>query len=157
MDRRRAPTAAGLVLAALASAVAAWTPSAHAAGGVTLTIEAVSFRGTKGQAIVAVFDAAESWPKLEKARRLVKVKPIAGGKIKVDLRDLPPGVYAASVIHDENENGKLDMRWLPLPKPIEGAGASNDAKATVGPPSWADARFRLGERGGVMKIRMRYW
>jgi uncharacterized protein (DUF2141 family) len=124
---------------------------------VALTVTAVGFRDAKGQALVALFDAKDAWPKLQNARALEKVKPIKDGTVAVTWRDLPPGEYAVSVIHDENENGKLDMRWLPYPKPAEGAGASNDAEATIGPPSWADARFKLTAAGGAITIHMRYW
>jgi uncharacterized protein (DUF2141 family) len=128
------------------------------AGGdkVSLSVSAVDFRNTRGQAIVAVFDSKDGWPKLDKALRLEKVK-LEKATVDVTFRDLPPGTYAVEVIHDENENGKLDMRWLPYPKPAEGAGASNDAPASMGPPSWSDARFKLTEKGGALTIHLRYW
>jgi len=151
MHRLPASLAACLLVATLASA------DARAGGLVPLTVSAVGFKGSKGQALVALFDSKDAWPKLERALRLEKVKPIEEGGVTVTFRDLPPGDYAASVIHDENENGKLDMRWLPYPKPIEGAGASNDAPATMGPPSYRDAHFTLGAAGGAITIHMRYW
>jgi uncharacterized protein (DUF2141 family) len=53
---------------------------------------------------------------------------------------LPPaGSYAPVVLHDENMNGKLDTNWLGVPK--EGYGFSNDARASVGAPSFDDASF----------------
>lgn len=128
------------------------------AGGekVSLTVSALDFRNTKGQAIVAVFDSKDAWPKIDKALKVEKVK-LDKATLDVTFRDLPPGTYAVEVIHDENENGKLDMRWLPYPKPVEGAGASNDAPASVGPPSWSDARFKLTDKGGAITIHLRYW
>lgn len=142
------------------AAVAIFTVSAGFAQAdgekVSLTVTSAGFRNTKGQAIVALFDAKDGWPKLDKALRVEKVK-LKEASLAVTFRDLPPGTYAVEVIHDENENGKLDMRWLPFPKPIEGAGASNDAAATVGPPSWSDARFKLSDKGGNIKITVKYW
>lgn len=128
------------------------------AGGdkVSLSVSAVDFCNAKGQAIIAVFDSKEGWPKLERAIRVEKIK-LEKVTVDVTFRDLPPGTYAVEVIHDENENGKLDMRWLPYPKPTEGAGASNDAPASIGPPSWSDARFKLSEKGGAITIHLRYW
>ncbi|APR80723.1 Hypothetical protein A7982_06070 [Minicystis rosea] len=130
---------------------------ARAAGDkVSLSVRALDFRNTKGRAIVAVFNDKDGWPKIEKAIRVEKVG-LDKSTLDVTFRDLPPGTYAVEVIHDENDNGKLDMRWLPYPKPIEGAGASNDAPASLGPPSWADARFRLTDKGGAIAIHVRYW
>jgi uncharacterized protein (DUF2141 family) len=142
-------------LAALLLAAQAGDASAQSAK-VSLTVSTVGFRNTTGQAIVAVFDAKDGWPKLDRALRLEKVK-LAAPKVDVTFRDLAPGIYAVEVIHDENENGKLDMRWLPYPKPIEGAAASNDAPATLGPPSWSDARFKMSDKGAAITVHMRYW
>ena len=133
------------------------TADARAGGNVALTVNAVGFKGAKGQALVALYDSGDTWLKHDRALRLEKIKPIKDGSVTLTFRDLPPGDYAVEVIHDENENGKLDMRWLPYPHPAEGAGASNDAAATLGPPSYADARFRLGVAGGAITIHMRYW
>ena len=130
---------------------------ARADGKVALTVNTVGFKGAKGQALVALFDSRDAWPKLDKALRLEKVKPIKDGAVSFTFGDLSPGEYAVEVIHDENENGKLDMRWLPFPRPAEGAACSNDAVATVGPPSWSDARFKMGAGGGVITLHMRYW
>lgn len=154
MDRRWFLGIAAVVLAGMAGD----TRDARADGPkVSLTVTTLGFRNTTGQAIVAVFDAKDGWPKLEKALRLEKVKIKDAASLAVTFKDLPVGSYAVEVIHDENENGKLDMRWLPYPKPIEGAGVSNDAEATMGPPSWSDARFKLSDKGGAITIHMRYW
>jgi uncharacterized protein (DUF2141 family) len=144
------PWIVALGIAALAAS------DARADGKVALTVSAVGFKGTKGQALVAIFESKDAWPKLEKALRIERIKPVKDS-LAMTLSDLPPGDYAVEVIHDENENGKLDMRWLPYPHPAEGAGASNDAAATIGPPSWGDARFRVGAGGGAITIHMRYW
>ncbi len=145
-----------LVLLGLIALTALGT-EAHAGGDrVSLSVSAVDFRNTRGQAIVAVFDDKDGWPKIDKALRVEKVK-LDKATMDVTFRDLPPGTYAVEVIHDENENGKLDMRWLPYPKPAEGAGASNDAQASLGPPSWSDARFKLTEKGGAITIHLHYW
>lgn len=147
-----------LVFTTLAlAALGAFRGDARAEGDarVSLAIDAVDFKGQKGQAIIAVYDAKDAWLKLEKAVQVKKVK-LGGARLHAQFDGLAPGVYAVSVIHDENENGKLDMQWFPIPRPAEGAGVSNDASATVGPPSFADARFRLGDKGGALTIHMRY-
>jgi uncharacterized protein (DUF2141 family) len=128
-----------------------------AAEKVSLTVTATGFRNTTGQALVALHADPSAWPKLDKAVEVRKV-PITKEGMKVTFQGLSRGtLYAVSVIHDENSNGKHDMRWLPLPRPAEGAGVSNDAQATVGPPSWNDARFRVHEGGGAIAIAIRYW
>jgi uncharacterized protein (DUF2141 family) len=122
---------------------------------VSLSVSVAGFRGDKGQAIVALFSSKDGWLKLDRAVQVRKVK-ISGGRVEVKLDGVAPGTYAVSVIHDENENGKLDMRYFPIPGPAEGAGVSNDASATIGPPSYSDAAFRLSDKGGSIKIKVRY-
>ncbi len=55
------------------------------------------------------------------------------------FEDVPPGRYAASAYHDENDNGKLDRNFLGLPS--EDFAFSEGARAGLGPPSFADAAF----------------
>jgi uncharacterized protein (DUF2141 family) len=129
--------------------------SSRALGKVTLSVTATGFKSTKGQAIVALYSSAESWLKSEKALRVETLK-IDGASVTVRFADLTPGVYAASAIHDENENGKLDMRYFPIPRPREGAGVSNDARKSLGPPSWDDAKFTLPDSAYAITITLRY-
>jgi uncharacterized protein (DUF2141 family) len=44
-------------------------------------------------------------------------------------------------MHDSNSNQKLDTNWIGIPK--EGYGFSNNAKATLGPPSFDQVKFNL--------------
>jgi len=48
-------------------------------------------------------------------------------------------MYAVSVFHDENYNGKLDTNLLGIPR--EGVGASNDARGNFRPPKFGAAAF----------------
>jgi uncharacterized protein (DUF2141 family) len=54
---------------------------------------------------------------------------------------MPPGTYAVAVVHDEDGDGRLDARFLGIPK--EGIGASNDAQGRFGPARFDAARFAL--------------
>jgi uncharacterized protein (DUF2141 family) len=140
----------------LALCATVFSHGASAAGGpaVTMQVMASGFKSTKGQAIVAIYGSKDSWLKLDRAVKVVKM-PLSGTSLQVSF-SLPPGVYAASVIHDENSNGKLDMQWFPIPKPAEGAGVSNDATASIGPPSYGDARFEMTDKGAALAIKIRY-
>lgn len=147
---------AGLLLGtALFALASSGDATAQTSGKAQLVVKANGFKGTKGRAIFAVFNTKDSWLKLEKSVKVQKLK-IDGGTVTATFADLPAGNYAVSVIHDENSNGKLDMHWLPVPGPDEGAGVSNDASATIGPPSYGDALFKLNEGGGVISLKMRY-
>jgi uncharacterized protein (DUF2141 family) len=130
--------------------------SANADGGkIRIVVRANAFKSTKGKAIVALYNSSDTWLKLDRALKLTRVA-IAGDSVDVTFDGMDPGVYGISVIHDENENGKLDMRYFPIPGPVEGAGVSRDATATFGPPSWNDAKIRIGDVGGLVAVKVRY-
>jgi uncharacterized protein (DUF2141 family) len=57
-------------------------------------------------------------------------------------------------MHDENNNGKLDVNFLGIP--TEGVGASNDAKAMFGPPTFDAAKFVVAAPGASRTIRIVY-
>jgi uncharacterized protein (DUF2141 family) len=124
-------------------------------GKVRIVVRANAFKNTKGQAIVALYNSSDTWLKLDRALRLSKI-PIPGESLELTFDGLEPGVYGVSVIHDENVNGKMDMRYFPIPGPTEGAGVSRDATATFGPPSWNDSKIRISDAGGLVAIKVRY-
>jgi len=155
LAHRRAPPVAWAVLTAVAAVSSPRATHAQPKDTVPIIVTAHGFKGTRGQAIVAVYGSSDTWLKVDKAVRLVKTK-IDKSVLVVTIPDLPQGVYAVSVIHDENMNGKLDMHWFPIPGPDEGAGVSNDATATFGPPSYNESRFKLLERGASINVSIRY-
>ena len=75
----------------------------------------------------------------------------AGG-VTIVVRGLAAGTYAVAVYHDENGNGAFDQGFLGIP--LEDYGFSNDAGAFFGPPSFAEAAFRIGAAGGRITIRL---
>jgi uncharacterized protein (DUF2141 family) len=104
--------------------------------------------------LLGVYDSKQAWLNVPRALHTARLS-VAGETTTYTVPDLLPGVYAVAVLHDENSNGKLDMRVLP-PGPAEGTAISNDATGSFGPPDFHDARFALSEKGGVMTMRVRY-
>jgi uncharacterized protein (DUF2141 family) len=120
----------------------------------TLTVEVHSLRNEKGTVRLTLFNSADGFPtEVSKAFRKANGKA-RNGKCTLVLEDMPPGEYAISLLHDENDNEKMDTRLMGIPK--EGYGASNDARVTFGPPKFADARFPLTQNQTTVRIKMRY-
>lgn len=119
-----------------------------------LTVNVKGLRNDKGRLAVALFDSAAAFPRQEGAFRGQLVR-IAGGRAAVTFGNLRPGLYAVAVLHDENENEKMDFNFLGMP--LEGYGFSNDAAALFGPPSFASAAFRLLPRPSRVSISARYF
>jgi uncharacterized protein (DUF2141 family) len=110
--------------------------SAHAAD---LTVEVLNPRSTQGTVGATLFSAAAGWLKTDQAVQATQ-QPSAS-KVTLVFRNVPPGRYALSVMHDENGNGKLDTNLIGIP--TERYGFSRDAASRMGPPSFDDAAFDL--------------
>jgi uncharacterized protein (DUF2141 family) len=153
---RPAPRALFFVLATLSIlAPAADAPApAERAAGVALTIRVKGLKNDKGRVAVALFDSAANFPRQERALRGQLVR-IVGKRAQVTFAGLRPGIYAAAILHDENENEKMDFNFLGMP--LEGYGFSNDASAMFGPPSFESAAFRLLPRASGISIQGRYF
>lgn len=109
--------------------------------GFTLTIIADGVSNARGVVGVLVFNSARGWPQDNaRAFRAVAV-PANRGSVAIRVPDLPPADYAVVVLHDLNENRRLDRTWLGLPK--EQWGMSNNPPVHFSAPSFEQARFRL--------------
>ena len=128
---------------------------AHAEAALSvITVKITGLRSEEGQALVALYDSPQTWLKIPKASQVVHAK-ITGNALTIEFKDVKPGTYAVSVIHDENKNNELDMRWLPWPKPKEGVAVSNDPENRAGPPKWDGAKFEV-TKSVTVKATLKY-
>ncbi|TSA20558.1 MAG: DUF2141 domain-containing protein [Betaproteobacteria bacterium] len=132
------------LLAALA-ALAAWPALA-----ADLEVAVHAVRGGEGQVKLMLFDREDGFRKEDKARQVLALPAAAGTGV---FRDLPPGRYAVIAYHDENGDGKLNLRFGMFPK--EGYGLSNNPKIS-GPPKFNDAVFEVLEAGKRIAIHLAY-
>lgn len=122
-----------------------------AAADLTIVVENV--RNDKGVVGVLVFKSAQGWPEEFGSALLRKAVPAKTGAVTLWFEDVPAGSYAAVVLHDENENKKMERNWFGKPK--EGWGMSNNPDALVSAPSFKAAQFRLTGSTKLV-IRLRY-
>jgi uncharacterized protein (DUF2141 family) len=121
----------------------------------TLHLKITQLRNDKGRVNISLYCSKEGYPsQSEKAYRKVEAA-IKEGTCEVIFDNLPPGEYAVSLMHDENRNGKMDTNFFGIPK--EGYGASNDAKAILGPPKYEEARFWLDKPEMALEIKAKYF
>lgn len=67
---------------------------------------------------------------------------VKDGQVLMTFENIPTGNYAVMVIHDENDNSRMDMELNGMPK--ESYGMSNNPML-YGPPTFGDAKFELTE------------
>ncbi|MCF6295847.1 MAG: DUF2141 domain-containing protein [Flavobacteriaceae bacterium] len=89
----------------------------------SLTITVKDLRNSKGVVQFAIYNKEGSIPD-EKYKKYYKkdIVVIVKNTATITFNDLPKGRYAINILHDENENGKIDKKFI-LPK--EGIGFSN--------------------------------
>lgn len=89
----------------------------------SLTVKVEKLQNSKGVVQFALYNKDGSIPDEDYKNyyRLEKAK-IVNGKSDITFKNLPKGKYAVNILHDENNNSKIDKGLL-LPK--EGIGFSN--------------------------------
>jgi uncharacterized protein (DUF2141 family) len=85
----------------------------------TLTVHIAGLNSDKGSLLVGVYNNEDSFLKTRFKSDIIKI------------------------IHDENDNKKMDTNFIGIPK--EDFGCSNNATGFMGPPKYEDAKFMLEE------------
>jgi uncharacterized protein (DUF2141 family) len=119
-------------------------------------VTAVGIRAVQGGSLIFVlYRGKASWLDLDKAF-LKKVVTVKSDSVTVTFEGVPyDSSYAVEVVHDKNDNGKLDMKKFPIPRPKEGGGVSNNT-FRLGPPAYDKARFALAGPSVSLRVGMRY-
>ena len=120
-----------------------------------IKISVINLRNNNGHVLISLFRECDGYPdKPEKAFR----------KIRVDIKDrsasfvfsqIPAGNYSIAILHDENDDLKMNTNFFGIPK--EGYGFSNNVMGTFGPPSCGKAGFsHISNSSTEQIIRIRY-
>lgn len=120
----------------------------------TLRIKLDHLRNGNGQVGCALFASERGFPKEEKYASQRKLCPILNNQGQCAFEPIAPGTYAVVCFHDENGNAKLDTGFFGIP--TEGVAASNNARGSMGPPKWEDARFRMPQEDAELKLDVSY-
>ncbi len=128
------------------------TASAQAST-LKLTIDGV--RSDQGQLLVAIFDDAESFPRVPEKAVVKKVLPAADGRVEIVIDQLKQGSYAVALHHDENGDTKMNFNFVGMPK--EGFGFSGNKRIFFGPPSFKNAKFDIAGSETKCDVKMKYF
>lgn len=130
-----------------------YNPPVAVQSGSNLTVELTGLHNSKGMVLLSLYNQKDGFPS-DPAKAYSKDKTyIKDGKASFEYKALPAGTYAIAVLHDENENLKMDTKFMGLPK--EGYGFSRDPTLYFGPPSFKSASFQHGAEQ-LIKISMKY-
>lgn len=104
----------------------------------TLKVTVLELPSQKGKVLYLLFQNEDGFPD-KKANSIRSGSLDLNNGNEFEIKDLPIGNYALSLIHDENENDKLDTNFIGIPK--EAFGFSNDPKVYFGAPSFEKTSF----------------
>ena len=121
-------------------------------GAITIVLS--GFRSEKGRARIALFSSADGFPNDRDSAFKLEIAKIRNHEARVALPEIPPGRYAVSVFHDEDDDGRMQTTLLGVP--TEGYGISNNPAGRLGPPSFPSAAFNLDSDRVAVRITIRY-
>jgi uncharacterized protein (DUF2141 family) len=78
-------------------------------------------------------------------------RKIKDGKVSVTFTAVPAGEYAILVLHDENDNNRMDFDENGMPKEVYGM-SNNDL--SFGPPEFSTAKFTVTSKDLEITIRL---
>jgi len=145
-----------ILLTALVAQAAGAEAGRSDEGAGTVVVTAVGIKANQGGSVIfALCKGKANWLDVDKSF-LKKIMKATSDSIAVAFEGVPyDSSYAIEVIHDKNENGKLDMRTFPYPRPKEGAGVSHNT-FRLGPPDYDKARFAVSDSLISIRVVMRY-
>jgi uncharacterized protein (DUF2141 family) len=129
--------------------------SFHIATDAGLKVSITNLRNNNGHILISIFKDGAGYPdKPEQSFKRVKLSIINKTAV-FDFTGLPTGNYAIAILHDENDDMKMNTNFLGLPK--EGYGFSNNVMGAFGPPDYKKANFNYtAATSRVISIKARY-
>jgi uncharacterized protein (DUF2141 family) len=120
--------------------------------GADVEIQIQGLRSTDGVVRLCLTRNQAYFPNCAGDPAAVKASVSASQAGSMRLRVMP-GVYALSVIHDANGNGRLD-RLMGVPR--ESFGFSRNPRIRMGAPTFEEVRFQVGAAGGRQIVQMKH-
>ena len=118
-----------------------------------ISVSVSNVRNTKGVVHACLTPTKKDFPDCKKQPAHHQITVPAKKSLTITFKGVAPGTYAIALMHDENNNGKIDRAVL---IPTEGFGFSRDAKVRMGPPSFSSAAFEVKAGANSHTIKMRY-
>lgn len=104
-----------------------------------LKVTITRLHSNQGVVLISLFKEGNGYPD-DATKAVGKEKGyIVEKSSTIIFKSVPPGSYAIAILHDENNNQKMDKNILGIPK--EGYGFSNNVSGAFGPPSYKKASF----------------
>jgi uncharacterized protein (DUF2141 family) len=120
----------------------------------TLNINIEGCRNDRGHVMVGLYSDPADFPEPRDPDAVLGAEVvIRGGRATASFEDLPAGRYAVAVIHDENDNKRMDTNLIGMPK--EGFCFGNNAMR-MGKPRFNDCAVPVYSDEVNISLKMHY-
>lgn len=120
----------------------------------TLRVVVAGIHTGEGRIRVAVYTAADGFPGApERALRRADA-PADSATVTFTFEGIPAGRCAVSVLHDANNDERMDTDFFGRPR--EGYGFSRDARGRFGPPGYDDAAVEVMPDTTTVEVHIQY-
>ena len=137
---------------AVATVTLTGTPARAQTQPVGLNVSIERLRNDRGLLRICVTRERKHFPDCSKDPGALR-RSVPASTVAVSFEGLKSGLYAISILHDENGNGRMDFI---LGVPREGFGFSGNAAPRFGPPGFEAAAIRVVAGVAAQTVRMRY-
>ena len=126
--------------------VNAQTETKLTSNGPNITVTIQNIKNDKGSVILGLHteDTFMKGPGIKNLK-----SKIENGQVTVTFKNIEVGTYAIMVMHDENDNNRMDFE---NGMPLESYGMSNNPMS-YGPPQYQDAKFEVNDKDLSFNIR----
>ncbi len=129
-----------LIIATLVSAQTDSTKAKFGAKTATIKVIVTKLESNDGKVFCALCNSKENYEQKGNAFKGIKSN-ISKSKSEIVFSEIPYGTYAFKLFHDEDNDGVMSTNWLGIPS--EDYAFSNNAKGSMGPAKWNDAKFEV--------------
>ena len=109
-------------------------------GTVNLKIVINNIKSVKGNIVFGLFNSSDTFLTKGSEFRAV-VEKVTDNTMTLRFTNIPKGVYAFSMFHDINGDGKCNLSMLA--RPIEPTAFSNNVKLKFFKPSYESCKFNM--------------
>jgi uncharacterized protein (DUF2141 family) len=119
-----------------------------------LTVELDGIKNKDGQVCLSLFDSSKGFPDREKNAFQKQCVPNTNAPLFVTFKNIPLGSYAVAVLHDANQDNKINSNFLGIP--TEGFGFSGNPTIISGPPKFNESAVLVTGASTRIQIQLMY-
>lgn len=121
----------------------------------TLIVKVENIKRPNGNICLLLFNQPDGYPKDRNKALMSDFRPVNGrNTVTFELGHLNYGNYAVAILHDENNNQRMDYNMLGIPK--EGFGFFNVSGTIMRVPTFEETSITLREPRKEAKVIMMY-